>query len=79
MKKLNLLWRLFTISALLLVIVSIFAVSRPLGDSTLDQISALMPFITAYYIVFGLHMLGKYEERTESVEKKFKGYSFKTW
>ena len=70
MKKLKLLWRWFTISTLLLIILSVIAISRPLGESTLDQISILLPFFCVYYIVFGLHALGKYEENSETTEKK---------
>jgi len=74
MKKLKLLWRWFTISALFLTALSIIAVSRPLGESTLDQISILLPFFCVYYIVFGLHALGKYEENSGTADKK-KNYS----
>jgi len=70
MKKLNSLWRWFTISALALIILSVIAISRPLGESTLDQISILLPFFSVYYIIFGLHALGKYEENSKITEKK---------
>ncbi len=71
-KKLKLLWRSFTISSLLLVMLSVVAVSRPLGDSTLDQISLILPFFSIYYIMFGLHKLGKYEEKLEAKEENEK-------
>jgi hypothetical protein len=71
-KKLKLLWRSFTISSLLLVMLSVVAVSRPLGDSTLDQISLILPFFSIYYIMFGLHKLGKYEEKLEEEEENEK-------
>ena len=71
-KKLKLLWRGFTISSLLLVALSVVAISRPLGDSIIDQISLILPFISVYYIVFGLHKLGKYEENLDAKEEKEK-------
>jgi hypothetical protein len=71
-KKLILLWRSFTISSLLLVMLSVVAVSRPLGDSTLDQILLILPFFSIYYILFGLHHLGKYEEKQEAKEENEK-------
>jgi hypothetical protein len=70
MKKLKLLWRWFIISALCLITLSIVAISRPLGDSTLDQISLILPFFCVYYIIFGLHALGKYEENSRTADKK---------
>ena len=69
-KKLKLRWRWFTISSFFLIMLSIVAVSRPLGDSTLDEISICLPFITFYYILIGFHMLGKYEEKQIPSEKK---------
>ena len=63
MKNLRLLWRLFTIFALLLIIASIVAISsRPLNDSILGEISVSLPFITLYYVIFGIHVLNSYEE-----------------
>lgn len=74
-KKLKLLWRGFTISSLILIVLSVVAVSRPLGDSTLDQISLILPFFTIYYILFGLHKLSKYEEKLEAKKLKEKQHS----
>lgn len=71
-KKLNRRWRWFTISSIVLIILSVVAVSRPLGDSIIDQISLILPFISVYYIVFGLHKLGKYEENLDAKEEKEK-------
>jgi len=70
-KKLKRRWRWFTISSLFLVIISVVAVSRPLGDSTLDEISIVLPFFTVYYILMGFHMLGRYEEKQIPSERKF--------
>jgi len=65
MKKLRLLWRLFTIFALLLIIASIVAISsRPSNNSILDEISVSLPFITLYYVIFGIHVLNSYEEKS---------------
>ena len=68
-KKLKRRWRWFTISSLFLIILSVVAVSRPLGDSTLDEISITLPFFTIYYVLMGFHFLGKYEERILSERK----------
>jgi bacteriorhodopsin len=69
-KKLRLRWRWFTISSFFLIVLSVVAVSRPLGDSALDEISICLPFITLYYILIGFHMLWKYEEKQISSERK---------
>ena len=69
-KNLKLRWRCFTISSLFLVILSIVAVSRPLGDSALDEISICLPFVTIYYILIGFHILEKYEEKQIPQERK---------
>jgi len=71
-KKLKRRWRWFTISSLLLIIISIVAVSHPLGDSAIDQISLILPFLSLYYIVFGLHKLGTYEENLNEKEEREK-------
>lgn len=71
-KKLKRRWRWFTISSLLLIIISVVAVSRPLGDSAIDQVSLILPFLSLYYIVFGLHKLGTYEENLNEKEEREK-------
>jgi hypothetical protein len=71
-KKLKRRWRWFTISSLLLIIISVVAISRPLGDSAIDQFSLILPFLSIYYIVFGLHKLGTYEEKLSEKEEREK-------
>jgi hypothetical protein len=49
---------------------SVVAVSRPLGDSTLDEISICLPFVTLYYILMGFYVLEKYDEKQIPPERK---------
>jgi len=63
-------WRWFTISSLFLAMLSVVAVSRPLGDSTLDEISICLPFVTLYYILIGFYVLEKYDEKQIPPERK---------
>ncbi len=68
MEKVKLYWRVFTISAFILVVISIVAVSKSHGDSIIDEISIVFPFFTFYYIVFGFIFLQRFEER--KIEEK---------
>ena len=77
-KNLKLRWRCFIISALVLIILSIIAVSRTLGNSIIDEISICSPFFTLYYILIGLHVLSRYEEEAVDVgEKRWLFFVFK--
>ena len=71
-------WRWFTISSLFLAMLSVVAVSRPLGDSTLDEISICLPFVTLYYILMGFYVLEKYDEKQIPPERK-KWWSFRSY
>jgi hypothetical protein len=73
MKKVNLYWRLFQVSVIVFGILSFVAVSRPLEDTTLDQISMCLPFIWFYYTIIGIHRLRKYEEKQMYNDEEEKG------
>jgi len=70
MKKVTLYWRLFQVSVVVFGILSFVAVSRPLEDTTLDQISMCLPFIWLYYTIIGIHRLRKYEEKQMNNEEE---------
>ena len=63
MEKVKLYWRVFTISAFILVVISIVGIPKSHGDSLIDEIAIAFPFFTFYYIVFGFIFLQRFEER----------------
>ena len=69
MEKVKLYWRVFTISAFILVAISVVAVSKPHGDSVMDEISIAFPFFTLYYIIFGFFFLQRFEEKNMGKKK----------
>jgi quinol-cytochrome oxidoreductase complex cytochrome b subunit len=70
MKKLNLYWRLFIISVLFLLVITVIGVSHPLDEDTAtNQIAVCLPFICLYYSLFGIHFLEKYEEKMNTKEQ----------
>ena len=78
MKKVKLCWRWFTISVLVLIALSVFLLSRPLDNTIMGEISLVLPFITVYYIIIGIHYLGVFEQKETETEKK-EHYSFKAY